>query len=142
MNTAMSIIALVISVASLAFTYYQYRHTHRINTLEKRNSVFKKAYALRENVEDMLIMFRTTEDIEEHKGPFLAIEDSLEDLFKGILDRKELTIDEVYRVERSLLDLELQYSLLVKSVRYLIDYNEKLKAAGYPPLTSASEERS
>ncbi|MEM5537533.1 hypothetical protein WNY58_14175 [Neptuniibacter pectenicola] len=142
MNMAISIIALLISVASLAFTYYQYRRTHRINVLDKRNEVFKKAYALRENVEDMLILFKTTDDIEEHEGPFLAIAESLEELFKGVLDRDDLTINEVYMVERRLIDLELQHSLLGKSVHYLIGYNEELKAAGYSPLTNVGKGRS
>lgn len=137
MTMAISLAALVLSVASLAFSFYQWHRSHNVNKLDKINGLLRRAYNLRENVEDVLSRMKRTDGVEEHLGPFFEMAEVLDGVFKTVLSRDDVTLEDTYRLEKTLIDLELEHSLLVKQIDYLIDYNEELKASGFPPIESS-----
>ena len=64
MTAATAIIALLISLVSLAFSIYQYRTLHRVRVSEKTTSLLRLAYDLRRKSQDLRHMIDSTDNVD------------------------------------------------------------------------------
>jgi len=136
MTLAISIAAILISLASFAFGLYQYRSNQKVSLLSKINEILKQGYILRKSVQDLRDKIDVTDDIDSYENELDMFNSFIENIFSAALNPEKVTMEEVYKVERSLIELELSFSLLVKQINIAIEFNNELKAAGHPPLTT------
>ncbi len=128
MTLAISIVAILISLGSLAFNLYQFRNTRKLRMLEKANEVLHKAFLLRKLSQDLRNKISVTDDVPDMDHMLDGLDNAIESGYGKILNSKKLSLQDVFELERHLLELGLEYDLLSKQVDVLADFNNEVKA--------------
>lgn len=108
--------------------------------MAKTNEIFRHAYEFRKNLQDARDRISRVDDVDDHELEFSKMCEFLDTMLSPVLDREEVTLEEIYQIERSVHDLELEFSLLVKQIDYLANYNEELKTNGFSPITLSEDD--
>lgn len=137
MSLTLSIVAILISLASFGFGLYQYRNSRKVSLLEKSNTALKHAYEVRKSVQDLRHKIDVTDDIDDHEKELNMLSSATEKLFTHVLDSKSITLEEAYMAEKAIIKIDLEFSLLSKQIDASIAFNEELKSIGSQPLTRA-----
>jgi len=116
MATAIAIVALLISVASLAFGIYQYRILHRVRVSEKATSLLRFAQDLRRKSEDLKHTIDSTDDVDDSAEFLTGMNALVENDISRIVRSKNTTLEVLVEIEQRLLPLELELDLLHKQV--------------------------
>lgn len=132
-----SLTAIVISIASFVFTLYQYRKDQNNIQSSKASEVLRKGFSLRKASQILRDKISVTDDIDDCDALLDIIDYFTESTLPKILNKKNVSVQSIYKLQKELLALELEFDLLVKQINVVIDFNAELVAAGYEPLTSA-----
>ena len=128
MTLVISIVAILISLGSLAFNLYQFRSTKRLRMLEKCNDVLHKAFLLRKLSQDLRNKIAVTDDIPDFDHILDGLDKAIESGYGKILSNENLSHQDIFELERHLLELDLEYDLLSKQVDVLANFNNEVKA--------------
>ena len=131
MTLVLSIAAILISLASLSLSLYQYRSSQKIGSLTKVNEILAKAYTLRKVSQDLRNKIDATDDIDGYEEALSTMDSFLVDTLNQSLSHKSIPISNLLELERRLMDVELEFSLVAKQVDVAIDFNDQLRSAGY-----------
>lgn len=116
MITATAILALLMSIASLAFGIYQYRILHRVRASEKATSLLRLAYKLRGKSQDLEDAIDSTDDAGDHTEFLAKLNALVEAAITRAMASKGMSLETLVEVERRLLSLELEIDLMHKDV--------------------------
>jgi hypothetical protein len=128
MTLAISIVAILISLGSLAFNLYQFRNTRNLRMLEKSNEVLHRAFLLRKLSQDLRNKISVTDDVPDMDHVLDGLDKAIESGYGRILSSRKLSPQDIFELERHLLELDLEYDLLSKQVDVLADFNNEVKA--------------
>lgn len=128
MAYAISITALLISIAGFAFNLYQYRKSRRVNLLSKSNEVLKLAYLISKAAHELRHKIENTDDVEYPEELFEKIELQIEQQFLVVLNSKNTTLEKVYEAEQALLGVDLELSLYSKTIDSAAEFNKEWNA--------------
>jgi hypothetical protein len=127
MAIAIAIVALLISVASLAFGIYQYRILHRVRVREKATSLLRLAQDLRRKSEDLKHVVDSTDDVHDSAEFLTGLNALVENDISRIVASKDTTLEHLFEIEQRLLPLELELDLLQKQVVEVGKFNEEVR---------------
>lgn len=127
MTTVTAIVALVLSLASLAFSIYQYRILHRVRISEKANSLLRSAQELRRKSEDLKHKIGCTDDVDDCAELLAMVNTFVEEGIPKLTLSKQRSLDELFEIERHLLSLETELDLLYKQVEEVARFNEEVR---------------
>lgn len=127
MTAIAAIVALVISLASLAFGVYQYRILHRVRKNERATSLIRCAQDLRRKSEDLKYLIGCTDDAESCDELLMKVNEFVDTTVPMLALSKDRSIDELFVMEQRLLSLELEVDLLHKQVREVRRFNEEVR---------------
>jgi len=128
MTTATAVLALLISIASLAFGIYQYRILHTVRVGEKATALLRLAHDIRRKSQDLEHTIDST-DYAEDQTEFLAkVNQLVEVQVARLATSKKVSLATLAEAERVLLGLELELELLHKQVAKLGRFNEEVRA--------------
>lgn len=127
MTLAISIIAIVISLASLAFNLYQFKSTKNLKRLEKCNEVLHQAFLLRKLSQDLRNKINVTDDIDDYDHVLDSLDTAIESQFAKLLENTDLSLQDIFELETKLLGLDLELDLLSKQIDAQIDFNNQVK---------------
>ncbi len=96
--------------------------------LEKANEVLHKAFLLRKLSQDLRNKISVTDDVPDMDHMLDGLDNAIESGYGKILNSKKLSLQDVFELERHLLELGLEYDLLSKQVDVLADFNNEVKA--------------
>ncbi len=116
MTIATAVLALLLSLASLAFSVYQYRILHRVRVSEKATALLRLVHDLRRKSEDLKHKIESTDDVDDHAEFIAKINTLVETHGTRIATSKETSLATLVEVEHTLLRLELELDLLLKQV--------------------------
>jgi hypothetical protein len=122
-----AVVALVISLASLAFSIYQYRVLHRVRISEKSSSLLRSAQDLRRKSEDLKHKIGCTDDVDDCTELLGVVNAFVEEGIPKLTLSKERSLDELFEIERHLLSLETELDLLYKQVEEAARFNEEVR---------------
>ena len=128
MTTIIAVLALLISLGSLAFGIYQYRILHRVRVQEKATSILKFAHDVRRKSEDLKHLIGCTDDVDDCSELLAKYNTLVEDGISKILVAKTISLEKIILIEQSLLPLELELDLLHKQVAETGRFNEEVRA--------------
>lgn len=128
MTLAISIIAIVISLASLAFNLYQFKNTKKLRRLEKCNEVLHRAFLLRKLSQDLRNKISVTDDIDDYDHVLDPLDMAIESQFAKLLENTDVPLQDIFALETKLLSLDLEFDLLSKQIDIQIDFNNQVKA--------------
>ena len=128
MTTIIAVLALLISVGSLAFGIYQYRIVHRVRVREKAISILRFAHDLRRKSEDLKHLIGCTDDVDDCSEFLAKYSRLVEDGISQIAISKTISLEQLMLIEQSLLPLELEVDLLHKQVAEAGRFNEEIRA--------------
>ena len=128
MTLAISITAILISLGSLAFNLYQFKNTKNLKRLEKCNEVLQRAFLLRKSSQALRDKIDVTDDIDDCDHILDRLDVSIESQFGQLLGIKNLSISDIFALEKSLLELDLEFELLSKQIAVQIDFNNQVNA--------------
>jgi hypothetical protein len=127
MTTATAIIALLISIASLAFGVYQYRILHRVRVREKATALLRLMHDLRRKSQDLQYTIDSTDHMDDH-AEFLAKVNALTEIEGAkIATSKNTSLETLIEVEQLLLPMELEIDLLFKQAVELGRFNGEVR---------------
>ena len=128
MTLAISIIAILISIASLGFNFYQYKHSKNIKYLEKSNDILRGANKLRIRSQDLRNKIDSTDDLDmDHIEQNLsAFNDFVEIQLPKIMGDANATISELYKLEGKLAQFESSIELLSKQIDVAVDFRKQV----------------
>jgi len=126
MTLIISIIAIIVSMISLAFSFYQYKNNQLVQKLEKSNAVLKHSYNLRKLSQDLRNKVNITDDIDDYNSLLDIFDESLENQLSAILNNVDVSLSDVFKIETALLSLDLEFDLLVKQINESIRFNEEV----------------
>jgi hypothetical protein len=92
MAFAISIAAILISLASFGFNLYQYRNSRDLRRLEKTNEVLQKAYLIRRTSQDLRDKLNSTDDVDTFDHLLDSIEVAIESQFGGVLGKPNILL--------------------------------------------------
>jgi len=127
MTIATSVLALLLSLASLAFSVYQYRILHRVRVSEKATALLRLAYDLRRKSEDLEHKIESTDDVDDHAEFIAKINTRVETHATSIATSKKTSLATLVEVEQTLLLLELELDLLLKQVVEVGRFNTEVR---------------
>jgi hypothetical protein len=120
-----SSIALVISIASFGFALFQFNRTQHLKRAEKINEILHEAFELRKASQELRHLIDRTDDIDSH-DEFLSMTDKFsEEMFSKTLNNPKTKITDIYKLEKGLLEIRLQFDLLEKQIHEQIRFNEE-----------------
>ena len=128
MTLTISIAAILISLASLAFNLYQFKNTKNLKRLEKSNEVLQQAFLLRKASQELQDRINVTDDIEDLSHLLIPMNMTIETQFGKMLANPDVSIQDIFMIENKLIELDLQLHLLSKQVDVQIDFNNQVKA--------------
>ena len=128
MTLTISIAAILISLASLAFNLYQFKNTKNLKRLEKSNEVLQQAFLLRKASQELQDRINVTDDIDDLDHLLIPMNMTIETQFGKMLANPDVSIQDVFMIENKLIELDLQLHLLSKQVDVQIDFNNQVKA--------------
>lgn len=121
MTLAISIIAIVISLASLAFNLYQFKSTKNLKRLEKCNEVLHRAFLLRKLSHDLRKKISATDGIDDCNDVLDRLDMAIESQFAKLLENTDVSLQDLFKLETKLLGLDLELDLLSKQIDIQID---------------------
>lgn len=127
MTLTISIIAILISLGSLAFNLYQFRTTRKLRLLEKANDVSHRAFLLRKLSQDLRNKVSVTDDVPDMDYMLDRLDNAIESGYGKLLSSEKLSIQDAFELERHLLELDLEYDLLSKQVDVQANFNNEVK---------------
>lgn len=116
MSVAISIAALMISLLSFTFTVYQSRLLGRIRRQDKIASLIRHAAEIRRKSKDLQNKANSTDNSPNCDSMIERADAMLRVGVESLVDRATTTLAELYRMERSLVALEVEIDLLYKHV--------------------------
>lgn len=96
--------------------------------LEKCNDVLHRAFLLRKLSQDLRNKISVTDDIPDFDHVLDGLDKAIESGYGKILSGKNLSLPDIFELERHLLELDLEYDLLSKQVDVAADFNNEVKA--------------
>lgn len=126
-----AVIALVISFGSFAFSVYQYRILHLVRVAEKSNLLIRFACDLRRKLEDLKHKADVTDNVDDENEFIQRVSLFVEEAIARIASANRISIDELLRVEKSLLSLELEVDLMYKQVSEVARFNTEDRATNF-----------
>lgn len=126
-TTVIAIVALVISIASLAFGVYQYRILHRVRMSEKATALVRLAQDLRRKSEDLKHLIGCTDDVDDRSELLAKVNDFVDEVVPKLALSKERSLEELFEIEQHLLSLELEIDLLHKQIAEVGRFNEEVR---------------
>ena len=130
MTIATSILALLISVASLAFGIYQYRILHTIRVREKGTTLLRLTYELRRKSQKLQSAIDSTDDIDDHADFIANLNLALEMVASKIAIPKATSINTLAEAEQRLLQLELEIDLVQSEVDRAGEFFKESRESG------------
>lgn len=127
MTAATAIVALVISLGSMAFSIYQYRILQRIRIGERATSLLRLAQDLRRKSEDLKHKIESTDDVDDCSELLAKVNAFVEEGIPKLALSNERTLAELFEMEHHLLSLELEIDLLHKQVVEVGRFNEEVR---------------
>lgn len=127
MTTVAAVIALVISIGSLAFSIYQYRILHRVRVSEKATSLICAAQDLRRKSEDLKHKIGCTDHAPDCIEFLAKINALIEESVPNLVLSKDRSLQELFEMEQHLLSLKLEVDLLYKQVEELGRFNKEVR---------------
>lgn len=127
MATAISIVALLISMASLAFNFRQYKAMQILRKYEKANSVIRHALELRKKSQDLRNIINSTDNIEVCDVFLDGFDLLFEKQIAMLAEKKITTLAELFEMEKHLLSIELEIDLMSKQVEEADRWNKEEK---------------
>lgn len=122
--TAISSVALIISISSFVFSLFQFSRTQRLKKAEKINEVLREAFTLRRLSQDIRHLINHTDDIDSHKEILDAMDIITDNLMSKVMNNPDVNISEVYVLEQSLLKTRLEFDLFEKQINELIRFRK------------------
>ncbi|MFZ3018154.1 MAG: hypothetical protein WA056_06850 [Gallionella sp.] len=128
MTLAISIVAILISIASLGFNLYQYKHSKSIKHLEKCNDILRGANKLRIRSQELRNKIDSTDDLDmDHIEQNLsAFNEFVEVQLPKIMEDTNSTIAELYKLEGKLAQFESSIELLSKQIDVAVDFRKQV----------------
>ena len=128
MTTIIAILALCISLGSLAFGIYQYRILHQVRVKEKATAILKFAHDVRRKSEDLKHLIGQTDYVDDCTELLLKYNSLTENNISSIVNSSTISLDKLIVIEQSLLPLELELDLLHKQVTEAGRFNQEVRA--------------
>jgi len=128
MTAVTATVALLISLASLAFSVYQYRILHKVRVGEKASAMLRLAYDLRRKSEDLKHKVESTDHVPDCPELFTKVDTFVGEGIKSLLLSRKLSWDELHKIEQRLLPLELEIDLFYKQVVEAGRFNDEVRA--------------
>lgn len=125
--TAISIVAILISLASLGFGIHQNRVLQRSRKDEKANSVIRIALDIRRKLQDLKHKIDTTDDIEDCAEFIEKSSAFLEERIPVLMGKRLTSLEDLFEAEKRLLSLELEIDLLAKQVGAADELNKEVR---------------
>ena len=126
-TTVIAIVALVISIASLAFGVYQYRILHRVRMSEKATALIQLAQDLRRKSEDLKHLIGCTDYVHDCSDLFTKVNDFVDEVVPNLILSKERSLEEFFKIEQYLISLELEIDLFHKQIVEMGRFNEEVR---------------
>jgi hypothetical protein len=130
MTLAISLVAILISIASFAFNLHQYKHSKTLKYLEKSNEILRGFHRLRNLSQDLSNKINSTDDLDvgtvEHS--LAMFNEFVEIQLPKIMENDNATISELYKLERKLSEFELGLELFSKQIDVSIDFHKQVDA--------------
>jgi hypothetical protein len=127
MTAVTAIVALVISLASLAFGVYQYRILHRVRKNERATLLIRCAQDLRRKSEDLKHLIGCTDDVDDCEELLSKVNEFVDETVPKLALSKDRSLEELFEIEQHLLSLELEVDLLHKQVQEVRRFNEEVR---------------
>jgi hypothetical protein len=127
MTTAIAILALLISLASLGFSVYQYRVLHRVRVGEKATTLLRLAQDLRRKTQDLQNTIDSTDHIDDHADFLERINAMIEVEVQRVAASNAHSFETLIKIEQVLLPVELEIDLLHKQVKELGRFNAEVR---------------
>ncbi|WP_093288684.1 hypothetical protein [Solimonas aquatica] len=128
MTAVTATIALLISLASFAFSVYQYRILQKVRVGEKASVMLRLAYDLRRKSEDLKHKVDSTDNVPDYPELFAKVDTFVGEGIKGLMLSQKLSWDELLKIEQRLLPLELELDLFYKQVVEAGRFNDEVRA--------------
>lgn len=127
MTSVTAIVALVISLGSLAFSIYQYRILHRVRIGEKATSLLRVAQDLRRKSDDLKHKINSTDNVDDCAELFAMVNAFVEEGIPKLALSNDRSLTELFEIEQHLLSLELEIDLLHKQIVEVGRFNEEVR---------------
>jgi len=128
MVTITAIVAILISISSLAFSIQQYRILHKVRIGEKVSSVLRSAYDLRRKSEELKHKIEATDNTPDCPELFTKISTFTEQGIGKLCSSQKLSWEQLHALEQKLLELELEVDLFHKQVMEVDRFNREAQA--------------
>lgn len=126
-TTVIAIVALVVSIVSLAFGVYQYRVLQRVRMNEKVTALVRLAQDLRRKSEDLKHLIGCTDDVDDCVELLAGINKFVDGVVPKLAVSKERSLEELFGIEQHLSSLELEIDLLHKQVTEVGRFNQEVR---------------
>lgn len=126
-----SIVALFISLGSFGFSLFQFSKNRNVRKLEEVNRIINRALELERKHYKLSLILKYESDMEDWKDRLDDI-GTLEELGKdtiAVLNKKSVSLEDIYKAEQALLKIELEFDLLHETLLKMNDLSKKLKQA-------------
>jgi hypothetical protein len=127
MTAVTAIVALVLSLASLAFGVYQYRILQLVRKNERATSLVRCAQDLRRKSEDLKHLIGCTDHVDDCEELLSKVNDFVDETVPRLALSKNRSLEELFEIEQHLLSLELEIDLLHKQVLEVRRFNEEVR---------------
>lgn len=127
MTTATAILALLLSVASLVFSVYQYRILHKVRVSEKASAILRFAYDLRRKSQDLKHLIDCTDDVDDCDELLAKTNAMVETELSKVAISKGISLDILIEIEQKLLSAELEIDLLHKQIAEHGRFNKEVR---------------
>lgn len=127
MTAVTAIAALIISIASFAFSIYQYRSLHLVRVGEKTSALQRLSHELRRKTADLKHKIDSTDDMDDCSDLFAKVDPFLEEEIAKLLASKKMTLSNLLKIEKELLALELEIDLFHRQVEDVRRFNDEVR---------------
>ena len=123
MTIDISIVAILISIISLAFSFQQHINVKNIKQNRKHakcNSIIRKINELRKSAQHFQSNAYLTVVIDDYK-PFLdKLNTSTDDMLNTLHNNDDVSLSEIYIIEKKFLEIDLAFNLL--TTKKIVDF--------------------
>jgi hypothetical protein len=116
MTVYLSLLAILISAASLWLSLHQFKSTRHLRRLEKINEVLQRAFQLRKASHALRHKVDNTNDVPDCDEQLNALDNMIEGQIQRLLESKATTIQDIFEIEKSVLSLDLELELQSKQL--------------------------
>lgn len=126
LSNIVSILALLVAIASLGFTYFQFRRLQSVSKLQKANEVSMFAFQLRRRSQELREFIGRTDDVDEQDDILDSVDLITEYVTSKALSNPKLQYGDIYKMENKLLGLNLELDLLRKQIEEQARFNKEV----------------